>query len=141
MMTVDQFILPYTTCAVAAGCTDAMRHGWAFGHDGLHIVQVRVWAPPLPDAQAAAGGGTGKDQDDVAADAGDLLGDDIAGAGPTAIMAITAAMPIMMPSMVRKERILLVRSARRAIFRVCGRSMLFQALYVRISDDHARRGR
>ena len=35
---------------------------------------------------------------------------------PTATMAITAATPMMMPSMVSAERILLMRSARRAIF-------------------------
>jgi hypothetical protein len=43
---------------------------------------------------------------------------------PTATMTMTAAMPIMMPSMVRNERMRFTRRARAAIFRGRKRSML-----------------
>ena len=44
---------------------------------------------------------------------------------PTATMAITAATPMMMPSMVSAERILLMRSARKAIFTLAAIFLVF----------------
>ena len=102
--------------------------GIAFADDRPGVVFRQRLRVPRAHTDARAGDTARKNHDQVAADGGDLLLIRSSAPDPTATIAITAATPMMMPSMVSAERILFTRSARNAILMAAAIFLPFIAL-------------